>query len=317
MPLFTIATVTYNQKDWVRQAIESVLASSFTDFEYLIADDGSTDDTWATICTYKDTRIRAWRNEPNLGEYPNRNKVLSEAKGDFILFVDGDDILYRHTLDEYARILDAFPDTGGIWGVHPGSIDYIVFPYELTAEQLTRFNFLSREPIASIGLTESLFRVEALKSIGGFDTRFGLADTHAKKKFSCLFPVVLVPTGKGFWRQSHNQASQRIRKRMRNFVETFLMDGEILQSDYCPLTGDALAQARHNFSNRRAKLVCSNTIPRLDLAGFFRLMREMHIPYSELVHLFRKADYSYRAGASAAAPLTNDFNFVPTQAQLL
>lgn len=309
MPLFTIATISWNQEKWVSQAIESVLASSYADFEYLIADDNSSDKTWDIIQSYNDPRIKAWRNSPNLGEYANRNDVLNKAKGDFILFVDGDDILYKNTLEEYARLIEAFPDTCGIWGVHPPFLDFIVFPYQLTPLELTRFHFLSRLPIAVIGLTESLFKTSSLKEIGGFDPKFGLADTYAKKKFSCRFPVVIVPTGKGYWRQSANQASQRVRKKMRNFVETFEMDREVIESSYFPLTGAELQQAKFNFRNRRAKLVCYNTIPRLDIYNFFRLMREMKIPVSDLFHLFRNGDYSYKADADASEPLANEYNF--------
>jgi len=309
MPLFTIATITYNQEQWVRQAIESVLSSSFTDFEYIIADDGSTDRTWQVIQSYKDPRIKAWRNDPNLGEYPNRNDVLNKATGEFILFVDGDDILYKHSLEEYARYIKAFPQACGVWGVHANAIDFIVFPYQVEPLQLTRFNFLSRVSISIIGLTESVFKTECLKKIGGFDPAFGIADTYAKKKFGCLYPVVLTTTGKGFWRQSPNQASQRVRKKLRNLVEMFRMDKEIIESPAFPLRGEDLARAKSNFRNRRIKLVVSMTLLRLDIYGFFRLMKTLEIPFSDLRFMTKKAYYGYNAGADAANPLVSDFNF--------
>jgi glycosyltransferase involved in cell wall biosynthesis len=53
MPKVTIATITYNSEKFVAQAIESVLAQSFTDFEYLISDDCSTDTTWDITCKYR------------------------------------------------------------------------------------------------------------------------------------------------------------------------------------------------------------------------------------------------------------------------
>lgn len=62
-PLFTVATVTYNSGRWIKQAIESVLASSYSDFEYIIADDCSNDDTWSKVNEYNDSRIVAFRQE--------------------------------------------------------------------------------------------------------------------------------------------------------------------------------------------------------------------------------------------------------------
>lgn len=309
MPLFTIATITYNQKEWVRQAIESVLAATYTDFEYIIADDGSTDGTWDIIRQYNDPRIKAWRNEQNKGEYPNRNDVLSKAIGDFILFVDGDDILYKDSLETYARYIAAYPDTGGVWGVHPPFVDFMVFPYYIQPDALSKFNFLSRVPISVIGLTESLFRTEYLRQLGGFDLRFGISDTHTKKKFGCYFPVVLTASGKGFWRQPPNQASQRVTRNMRNLVETFTMDKEIIESEDFPLSGAEREQAYRNFRNRRMKLIFSMTLLRADIPGFFRLMRALQVPFSDIAELLRKGDYSYKAGADAAHPLKTDFNF--------
>ena len=78
-PLFTVATITYNSSKWVRDAIESILNSTFSDFELLISDDCSSDNTWEIIQTYQDPRITAWRNEQNLGEYANRNKFIDQT----------------------------------------------------------------------------------------------------------------------------------------------------------------------------------------------------------------------------------------------
>lgn len=308
-PLFTVITITYNSGRWVRQAIESILTSSFADFEYIIADDCSTDDTWKIIQEYNDPRINAWKNEQNLGEYNNRNLTLQKASGEFIIYIDGDDILYRDTLQEFASYIKAFPDTAGVWCVYYHFFNFMVFPYQLSPLQLTRFNFLSMIPVAIVGLTESVFRTSALKEIGGFDPSYATADTHAKKRFSCKYPVVLIPAGKAFWRHSPNQASQQVRKKMRNLVESFTMDQEILESAYFPLQGKEREQANFNFRNRRIKLVVSMTLMKGDIYNFIRLMRILKIPVFDLLQLLKNGDYSYRSDADGENPLMNDFNF--------
>ncbi|RYZ26855.1 MAG: glycosyltransferase family 2 protein, partial [Chitinophagaceae bacterium] len=115
--LFTIVTVTYNSSKWVKNAIESVLASDYASFEYIIADDCSSDETWEIISTYSDSRIRKFRHEQNRGEYANRNFALHKATGDYLLFVDGDDELYKDALSKLATYVGQFPDAGSIWGV--------------------------------------------------------------------------------------------------------------------------------------------------------------------------------------------------------
>src|SRR5258706_6333730 len=97
-PLVTVAMVTYNSARYLTEAIESVLAQEFEDFELLICDDCSRDDTWQIASRYDDPRIRAVRNEFNMGEYQNRNQALRLARGKYVMFLDGDDFLYPHGL---------------------------------------------------------------------------------------------------------------------------------------------------------------------------------------------------------------------------
>lgn len=84
----------YNSRDYLSQCIDSILNQSYSDFELLLIDDGSTDDS-KTICDdyeARDNRIRAYHKE-NGGVSSARNKGLDEAKGDFIIFIDADDYI--------------------------------------------------------------------------------------------------------------------------------------------------------------------------------------------------------------------------------
>lgn len=308
-PLFTVATITYNSGKWVQQTIESILSSSYSDFELLISDDCSADDTWQIVQQYNDPRIRAWRNEQNFGEYPNRNKVLKEARGRFILFIDGDDILYKDSLASYANYLSAFPEAKAVWGVYPVYFDFVVFPYLFTPEQLTSLNFLSTYPVTVVGFAESLFSVEALLNLGGFDERFAIGDTYIKRKFSCYYPVVLVPAGHAFWRQYPEQASNRVRSFYKQLIETFQIDKEILSGNYIPLKNAELDVAKRNFRIRTIKLIVHNTIRKVKFTDFFRLMHQLQISYTDLLLLKEKGDYRYKAGATSVTPLMNNYHF--------
>ena len=78
---------------YLREAIESILAQTFTDFEFLILDDCPTDKTCeAIINSYSDSRIKYQKNPENLGISGTRNKLLSMAKGEYIAVMDHDDI---------------------------------------------------------------------------------------------------------------------------------------------------------------------------------------------------------------------------------
>src|SRR5258708_2657866 len=106
-PLVSVLTTAYNREKYLAECIESVLASTFRDYEHIIVDDQSTDRTYEIALTYakKDSRIRVYRNEKNLGDYPNRNCAASYATGKYIKYIDADDYVYPHGLAVIVRMM--------------------------------------------------------------------------------------------------------------------------------------------------------------------------------------------------------------------
>lgn len=89
----SIHMCTYNRAHFIQQAINSVLKQTYTNWELLILDDASTDNTESIILPYlKDSRIRYIKNEKNLGITKNRNKALSLSTGEYIAVLDSDDV---------------------------------------------------------------------------------------------------------------------------------------------------------------------------------------------------------------------------------
>ena len=84
----------YNVARYVRQALDSVLAQTFKDFELLVIDDCSKDETWQILEEYatKDNRIRLIKQERNQGLSVSRNRAIAEAQGEYLLMLDGDDL---------------------------------------------------------------------------------------------------------------------------------------------------------------------------------------------------------------------------------
>lgn len=89
-PLVSILMTAYNREKYIAEAIESVLASTYTNFELIIVDDCSADRTLEIAKSYeeKDKRIKIYINEKNLGDYPNRNKAASLAKGVYLKYLE-------------------------------------------------------------------------------------------------------------------------------------------------------------------------------------------------------------------------------------
>jgi glycosyltransferase involved in cell wall biosynthesis len=304
-PVFTIATITYNSARWVKNVIESVLASNYTDFEYLISDDCSTDNTWDIIQEYNDPRIRSWRNERNIGEYPNRNKVLSYARGKYLLYVDGDDILYKYTLRNISEFLEVSPNAVMIWGVPPVYVDFAVMPYALSSEQILRILYESERPFSIIGFAETFFNIDVLKRIGGLPENYVIGDTYIRKRMSFEGDVLLVPMGMVFWRRSNGQASQKASRNFAGFLESFQIDMEIISLSNLNNKEELRKVIKGSFLRR----LFSHTIFKFKFLLFFKLLNLSKLSINDFRYLFKTYDFTYSPAVALEKPLINNFNF--------
>ncbi len=100
---------TYNCAPYIGEAIASVLRQTWETWELIIIDDGSTDDTSTVLAQNTDPRIRVYR-QAHRGVSAARNKGLSEARGDFITFLDADDVLPQGSLRDRAEFLSSHPE---------------------------------------------------------------------------------------------------------------------------------------------------------------------------------------------------------------
>lgn len=90
-PTVSVVTPTYNHAETLPRAIDSVLAQTFENFEYIVVDDASIDDTESVVDSYDDDRIQYVRHEENKGGSAARNTGIKRAKGKYIAFLDADD----------------------------------------------------------------------------------------------------------------------------------------------------------------------------------------------------------------------------------
>jgi glycosyltransferase involved in cell wall biosynthesis len=106
MPKLSICIPVYNGADFIRESIDSVLSQDFQDFELVLVDNQSTDDTLSIIRSYEDDRIKTFINDSNIGMVPNWNKTLEYALGEYIKVLPADDFIYPGCLAKQVRILD-------------------------------------------------------------------------------------------------------------------------------------------------------------------------------------------------------------------
>ena len=139
MPKVSVYMPVYNIKEeWLREAIESILNQTFSDFEFIIINDGSTNNAEEVILSYKDSRIRYYKQE-NQGYIAASNKGLELAQGEYIAKMDSDDISLPTRLEKQVEYLDNNPNIGlvgsgfqffdksDITVIHPEFVGYLDF----------------------------------------------------------------------------------------------------------------------------------------------------------------------------------------------
>ncbi|MGH1352177.1 MAG: glycosyltransferase family 2 protein [Methyloligellaceae bacterium] len=109
-PMFSIVIPTYNRKDEILKAVDSVLKQTCQDFEIVIVDDGSTDGTKDAIDALGDDRIRYIKHEQQSGANAARNTGIGHAQGSYISFLDSDDIFLKNKLERISEEIEKFPE---------------------------------------------------------------------------------------------------------------------------------------------------------------------------------------------------------------
>lgn len=147
-PRVSVLMTAYNAEKYITQAIESILNQTYTDYEFIIINDGSTDDTPNIIQQYadQDSRIIFVDNKQNQGLIAVLNQGLDMARGEFIARMDADDISLPERFDRQVAYLDANPDVGVL-----GTLIYGFGRYEAPGVQIpvvTVFDLLKQNYIA-------------------------------------------------------------------------------------------------------------------------------------------------------------------------
>ena len=236
----------YNRENYIAEAIESVLSSSYNNFELLIVDDCSSDKTVQIVREYerKDSRICLIVNDKNLGQFQNRNKAIALSRGNFIKFLDSDDTIHRDGLEKMMQVLMDFPDAG--MGV-PSNLYDGGIPFELKPHESIMNHYRGGHHLAC-GPTGTIFRKEAIEKIGGFEEDFGiLADTLLNIKVSCLYSVAFFSQNLHYWRIHTDQVTSEQKDEIRMIKERYRITNYVLQLSYLPISDEEKAFIRNNF----------------------------------------------------------------------
>lgn len=179
-PSITVLMAVYNGAEHLAEAIQSVLDQTYRDFEFLIVNDASTDDTARILADFsgQDSRIRVLENSENIGLTKSLNRGLAEARGTYVARMDADDISLPHRFAVQKKFLDEHP---GIACVGSGS--HIIDEHGIshgtkqlpTDPVLVRFYLMLKNSIIHPSV---MFRTATIRECGGYNETIRFAQDY-------------------------------------------------------------------------------------------------------------------------------------------
>jgi glycosyltransferase involved in cell wall biosynthesis len=225
MPAVSVVTPAWNAAAFVRETLDSVRAQTFADWELVVVDDGSTDETVAIVDGYaaRDPRIRLLR-QANAGPSAARNHAMREARGRFFAFLDSDDIWQPGYLQAQLDVFAQHPETGLVTG--NGRFLGGPFDGQPTRPISPGFPVL---PLATLIAKESsvfimtVFRREVFDTIGGFDEAQWTSEDYDFWLRAAIagFTFRRNPTPLGHYRVRGNSLSRDRARMIRGILLTF------------------------------------------------------------------------------------------------
>ncbi len=176
MPIISVILPVYNGEKTIRETIESILKQTFSDFELIVINDGSKDSTVEIVSSFPDPRIKLF-SYPNAGQPASRNRGISRAEGEYISFIDADDLWTPDKLEAQFKALQNNPQAAVAYS-WTNMIDesgkflregaYLSYEGDVLTELLLS-NFLENG-------SNPLIRASALREVGNFDE--SLSNAH-------------------------------------------------------------------------------------------------------------------------------------------
>lgn len=268
-PTISVVMSTFNREQYLEESINSILNQTFQDFEFIIVDDGSTDNTQKILSKYKDhPKIHILRNSTNLGLAASRNKAIDIAKGYWIAFQDDDDISHPKRLELQFKYLNAHPE-----------IKLLGSRAEFTDNNLNTFAFWdvpeTHEEIKRLIKWESpfchpavVFQTDSIRLIGKYRVKLNLVEDYdlwlrSVEKFKTHnLPEYLV----------------KVRRHKRSVSVTYL-DEQI-----------ALHVLAYIFAEQR-KLTGKDRYDEMPMSGFVTYLKNTYPQYTSFFEELRKKKY--------------------------
>ena len=232
-PLVSVLITAYNREKYIAEAINSVLDSTYKNFEIIIVDDGSSDMTVSIAEEYvhKDERVKLFVNPQNLGQFANRNKAASYANGEYLKYLDSDDKISKDGLEKIMNVMLQYPEAA-FGSQSTNDVIGLTFPRESYINYYFKGNKL-----LYAGPSGVIFKTSVFKEVGGFSEIGGiLSDTLLMLTIAAIYPLASLPANFLYWRVHDERVTILQEDEYSMVIERNSINNIILHSPECPLT---------------------------------------------------------------------------------
>lgn len=196
MIFFSVIIPLFNKEKYIKTTLESVLQQTFQDFEIIVINDGSTDNSESEVLKFDTSKIKYFKTE-NKGVSAARNFGITQAKGNYIAFLDADDYWYPYFLDEIHTYIHRFPEQKVFSLALEIEFKNNTFPsvYSITKsgdfEIVNYFDASMKQSVISI--SASVFEKSVFEKSGVFNQKYQAGeDTDLWVRIGLLFSVVFI-----------------------------------------------------------------------------------------------------------------------------
>ncbi|MCK8480121.1 glycosyltransferase family 2 protein [Psychroserpens algicola] len=208
---FSVIISVYNKEQYIRDTLQSVLNQTCKDFEIIIVNDGSTDNSLSVLNQFDDARITII-NQDNQGASQARNNGISRATGKFIALIDGDDLWDKTFLENIKTLIANHPEysvfTTAIAHKYGDKISPVPYSFKATANVSILDYFKASERHTILSGSSTVFKKDILDVTGNFDTDIKSGqDTDLWIRIGLHYPIVFLNTVLVYYVQNQNSLS--------------------------------------------------------------------------------------------------------------
>jgi glycosyltransferase involved in cell wall biosynthesis len=283
--LVSILMTSFNRQQFIAEAIESVISSKYENWELIIVDDSSKDKTVSIAEKYAltDRRIKVYINEINLGDYSNRNKAATYAKGKYLKYLDADDMIYPYTLNIMIEAMERYPEAA--LGLELFFYDDLNKPFPILADPAWIMNaqFL-KYAVLGVGPSGAIIRTDIFRQLEGFSGKRYIGDTEMWLRLAQKKPVVFFQPALVFWRRHEEQEIGKERADISSIVSRHIINKKFIMDTETQLSESDRRQAQKKMNRRLISNIIHIGFSKNGLKKGYTLFKKSGISIKECIN---------------------------------